>query len=195
MTQLKYDHRTWINIFQKQIRHTYDEQTHVKMLNITHHQGIANQTYNITSHKSEWLKLTTHETIGAGKNANKGKPTYIVGVNANWYTLENSIEASLKVKNITTIDPKIILLGIYTKDTKVLIQRETHTSTFRATLSMITKLWKEPKCPIHWWMDKEVAVYICNVILLNHKKNEILPFTIMWVQLEYYAKPNKSEKN
>ena len=33
-------------------------------------------------------------------------------------------------------------------------------------------------------MDKEDVVYICNGILLSHKKNEILPFVKMWMDLE-----------
>ena len=33
-------------------------------------------------------------------------------------------------------------------------------------------------------MDKEDVVYIYNGILFSHKKNEILPFTTMWMGLE-----------
>ena len=33
-------------------------------------------------------------------------------------------------------------------------------------------------------MDKEVVVYICNGILLSHKKNEILPFAATYMDLE-----------
>ena len=33
---------------------------------------------------SEWVKLTTQEIIGFGVNAEKEKPSYTVGGNANW---------------------------------------------------------------------------------------------------------------
>ena len=35
-------------------RHTDDQQTHEKMLNITHHQGNANQNHNETSPHTCW---------------------------------------------------------------------------------------------------------------------------------------------
>ena len=47
---------------------------------------------------SEWQKLTTRETTGVGEDAEKGEPSYTVGRNANWYTLENSMEVPQKTK-------------------------------------------------------------------------------------------------
>ena len=32
--------------------------------------------------------------------------------------------------------------------------------------------------------DKEDVVYIYNGVLLSNQKNEILPFTTMWIELE-----------
>ena len=40
-------------------------------------------------------------------------------------------------------DPAIALLGIYPKDTEMLIHRGTCTPVFIAALSTIAKLWKE----------------------------------------------------
>ena len=51
----------------------------------------------------------------------------------------------LKKKKIELpYNPGISLLGIYTKDTRVLMHRG---SMFIAVLSTVAKLWKEPKCP------------------------------------------------
>ena len=62
-------------------------------------------------------------------------------------TLENSVEVPLEIKNRTTHDPAIALLGIYPRDAGVLMHRGTCTPMFIAVLSTISKLWKEPKCP------------------------------------------------
>ncbi|KAF0882677.1 LORF2 protein, partial [Crocuta crocuta] len=44
-------------------------------------------------------------------------------------------------------DPAIALLGIYPKDTKLLVRRGPCTPMFIAALSTIGKLWKKHKCP------------------------------------------------
>ena len=52
-----------------------------------------------------------------------------------------------KLKIDLLYDPAIALLGIYPRDTGVLMHRGTCTPRFIAVLSTIAKLWKEPKCP------------------------------------------------
>ena len=52
-----------------------------------------------------------------------------------------------KLKIELLYDPAIALLGIYPKDTGVLIQRGTFTPMFIAAQSTTAKLWKEPTCP------------------------------------------------
>ena len=57
-------------------------------------------------------------------------------------------------------DPAIALLGIYPRDTGVLMHRGTGAPMFIAALSTIAKLWKEPKCPsIHEWIKKLWFIY------------------------------------
>ena len=54
---------------------------------------------------------------------------------------------------------------------------------FIAALFIIAKVWKQPKCPsMVEWIKKMWSTY--NGILLSHKKNEILPFTTTWKDLE-----------
>ena len=55
---------------------------------------------------------------------------------------------------------------------------------FIAALFTTAKTWKLPKFPsIDDWI-KMMCVYIYNGILLSHKKNEILPFAAMWMNLQ-----------
>ena len=43
-------------------------------------------------------------------------------------------------------------------------------------------------------MDKEDMVHLYNVILLSHKKNEIMPFAETWMQLEVIILSEVSQK-
>ena len=73
-------------------------------------------------------------------------------------------------------DPAIALLGIYPKDTKMLIPRDTCTPVVIAVLSTIAKVCKEPKCPsMDEWIKKMWYIYTTEYYSAI-KKNEILPF-------------------
>ena len=60
-----------------------------------------------------------------------------------WKTVWSFLE-KLKIK--LPYNPAIALLGIYSKDTDVK-RRGTCTPIFIAVMSIIAKLWKEPRCP------------------------------------------------
>ena len=78
-----------------------------------------------------------------------------------------------KFKMEIPYDPAIVLLGIYPKDTKILIQRGTCTPMFVATLSTIAKLWKEPECPLtDEWIKKMWFIYTMEYYLAM-RVNEI----------------------
>ena len=49
-----------------------------------------------------------------------------------------------KLKIELPYDPAIALLGIYPKDTNVVIRRGTCTQMFITAMSTIAKLWKDP---------------------------------------------------
>ena len=71
-----------------------------------------------------------------------------------------------------------------TKDTGVLIHRDTCTPMFIAALSTIAKSWKESKCPsTDEWIKKTWFMYTMEYYLAI-RKNEILPFATMWMELE-----------
>ena len=54
-----------------------------------------------------------------------------------------------------------------------------HSKTIHNSQDMET-IWKS----INTWMDKEDVVHIYNGILLHHKRNKIVPFMEMWIDLE-----------
>ena len=112
-----------------------------------------------------------------------------------WKTVWRFLK-KLKIEELL-YNPEIAPLGIYPKDTKVLIQRGTRTPMFIAALSTIAKIWKEPKCPSTDEWIKEMW-YICTMeYYLAIEKNKILPFAMMWMALEYIklSEMSRSEKD
>ena len=66
----------------------------------------------------------------------------------------------------------------------MLFQRDTCTPMCVAALSTIAKVWKEPKCPsMDEWIKKMWYIYTMEYYSAI-KKNEILPFATMRMELE-----------
>ena len=71
----------------------------------------------------------------------------LVGMQTGAATLENRLEVPQKLKIELPYDPAIALVGIYPRDTGVLMHVGTCTPMFIEALSTIGKLRKEPKRP------------------------------------------------
>ena len=89
-----------------------------------------------------------------------------------------------KLKIDLLYDLAIALLGIYPRDTGVLMHRGTCTPMFIAALSTIAKLWKEPKCPPTDERMKKMWFMYTMEYYLAMRKNEIWPFAATWMELE-----------
>ena len=102
-----------------------------------------------------------------------------------------------KLKTELPYDPAVALLGIYPRDTGVLMHRGTCTPMFIAALSTIAKLWKEPKCPsTDEWIKKMWYIHTMDYYSAM-KKNEILPSATTWMELEgiMLSEISQSEKD
>ena len=91
----------------------------------------------------------------------KGNPSAVlVGMQTGAATVENSMEFSHKIKNVTVFDPAIPLLGIYPRNHKTPIQKNTCTPLFIVALFTIPRCWKQPKCPtVNEWIKKLWYIY------------------------------------
>ena len=90
-------------------------------------------------------------------------------------TMENSMEFPRKLKNATAYDPAIPLLGIYPKNPETPIQKDLCTSMFIATLFIIAKCWKQPKCPlVDAWIKKLWYIYTVDYYTAVKRRNSYL---------------------
>ena len=66
-------------------RHTYDLQTHGKMLNITHYYRNENQNYNevLLPYTVRMVIIKNPQIINAGEGVEKREPKCTVGCNVN----------------------------------------------------------------------------------------------------------------
>ena len=82
-----------------------------------------------------------------------------------------------KLKMDLPFDPAIPLLLIYPKEFKTLTQKIISTPMFIAALFIITKIWKQPKCPlVDKWIKQLWDIYIMEYYSAI-KENKVLPFS------------------
>ena len=97
-------------------------QTHEKMVNIANHQGNVSQ-----NHRKLWPHTCQNSYHQGVKNksveldAEKRETLCVTGGNVNWYSLYGKWD---KIKNRTTIQFSILLLGIYSERLKTLVQKD-----------------------------------------------------------------------
>ena len=86
-----------------------------------------------------------------------------------------------KLKIELPYDLAIPFLGIYPD--KAVIQKDTCTLRFMASLFTIAKTWKQTRCPlIDEWIKKTWCV--CVKYYSAIRKNEIMPYAGTWMGLE-----------
>jgi hypothetical protein len=80
-------------------------------------------------------------------------------------------------------DPALSLLGIYPEDVPT-CNKDTCSSIFIATLFIITRSWKEPRCPsTEEWIQKMWYIYTMEYYSAI-KNNEYMKFLGKWMDLE-----------
>ena len=155
------------------------------MLNITHHQGNTNQNHSeIPNHTCQNAKIN---------NSGNDRCWWECGERGTllhcWWEcklvqpLGKTVWRFLKkLKRELPYDPAIALVGIYPKDTNVVIQSGACTPMFIAAMSTIAKLWKEPRCPsTDEWVKKmnvsnsknDIYIYIYDIYIkwnISHQK-------------------------
>ena len=94
-----------------------------------------------------------------------------------WRTVRRFLK---KIKIELPYHSAIPLLAIYPE--KSIIQKESYTTMFTASLFTIAMTWKQPKCP-----SADEWIKMWNVYTMEHysaiKRNEIMSFAAMWMDL------------
>ena len=98
-----------------------------------------------------------------------------------------------KLETELPYDPAIPLLGIHTKETRS--ERDTCTPMFIAALLIITRTWKQPRCPsADKWIRKLWYIYTMEYYSAI-KKNSFESFLMRWMKLEPIIQSEVSQKD
>ena len=109
--------------------------------------------------------------------------------------MQNSMEIPQKIKWL-----RILFMDIYPKTRKTLLRKDIYTSMFIAALFTIGKIWKQLKCPSidewinnTWYTHRHTHTYTMGYYSAI-KKNEILSFVTMWMDLKNILLSKISQK-
>ena len=97
-----------------------------------------------------------------------------------------------KLKIELPYDPAILLLGIYLE--KTIIQKDACTPMFIAALFTISRTWKQPKCPSTEEQIKKMWYVYTMECYSAIKRNKIVSFAEMWMDLETDIQSEVSQK-
>jgi hypothetical protein len=110
--------------------------------------------------------------------------------------LQKSVWWFIRKLDIVQLEyPTITLLGIYPED--VPTGKDTCSTMFIAALFIISRRWKEPRCPsTEEWIQKMWYIYTIEYYLAI-KNNEFLKFLCKWMDLEgiILSEVTQSQKN
>ena len=102
---------------------------------------------------------------------------------------------SLKKLGIKPLhDPAILLLGIYTEETKT--EKDTCSPLFTAALFATARTWKQPRCPsTDEWIKKLWYIYTMEYYTVI-KRNAFESVLMKWMNLEHIqSEVRKRKKN
>ena len=119
----------------------------------------------------------------------------LVGMQTGAATLENSMEVPQKVKNRTILRPsncttRYLPKGYKNTDSKGYMCPNVYSSIINNSQTV-----ERAQMSISWWVDKQDVghIYIYEYYSAI-KKNEILPFAMMWMELECIMLSEKSQR-
>ena len=108
----------------------------------------------------------------------------LVGMQTGADTLENSMEVPQKIKNRTTLWPRNWTTRYLSKGNRyAVLKRHSHPNVSSSTINNSQSM-ERVLMSINGWMDKEMVYIYTMEYYLAIKKNEILPFATMWMELE-----------
>ena len=100
------------------------------------------------------------------------------------FNFENNVIKNMKYKMELSFNSATPLLGICLKKPETVIQKNIGTPMVIAALFTIAKIWKQLKCPsVDEWIKQLWDIYTMEYYL-TIKKNKILPFGTVWMDLE-----------